>query len=109
MRRNIQDPLALYNAHTDNFNDSYYFMYENVHQNTHLIMNETYGYIVGVLQKEPLPRNEPMKDRKYWDTSQLHGNVKGAYLYRDGKVVTTKEHVFDVILEFTGNYLMQSV
>ena len=40
-----------------------------------------------------------MKDKKYCDAYQLHGYVEGACLYRDGKVVTTKEHVFEVILE----------
>jgi hypothetical protein len=62
-------------------------------------MNKTYDYIVGVLQRHPSPRNELMKDRKYWDTyHQLHGNVDGACLYRDGKVVTTKKCVFETMI-----------
>jgi len=97
--RDLGDPMQLYNAHKDSFYRSYTTMYEKVKGTTHLISNETYAYIVSVLTRKPIPKNESMKDRKYRATYKLSGNIEGACLFRGGQTVTTFERVFDVILE----------
>ena len=84
--------------HREAFYKYYNEYYERVKGTTHLITNAKYDEIVSVLQREKVKGESDVayKYRKYYE---LRGNVIHRNLYRDGKVVTTYERVFDVIWE----------
>lgn len=84
--------------HRQAFYRYYNEYYERVKGSTHLITNAKYDEIVSILQREKVKGEcgVAYKYRKYYE---LRGNVTHRNLYREGKVVTTYERVFDVIWE----------
>ncbi len=75
-----------------------YLPYYQKTSNTHLITDAKYNEIVKLLRTKA-KTTERGNTRKLRQTYELVGNVENRCLYRKGKVVTTFERVFDVILE----------
>ncbi len=79
----------------------FYNLYQPYYQktsNTHLISDAKYNEIVKLLCTKA-KTTERGNTQKLRQTYQLVSNVENRWLHRKGKVVTTFERVFDVILE----------
>jgi hypothetical protein len=97
------DPTQSFNAfmykeHKAAFYRKYTPLYESAKCSTHLITNDKYDWILSMLQCQPQKR-DPMNVRKARAIYELRGNVEHHCVFRDGKVVTTFERIFDVILQ----------
>jgi hypothetical protein len=97
------DPTQSFNAfmykeHKAAFYRKYTPLYESVKCSTHLITNDKYDWILSILQCQP-QKKDPMNVRKARAIYELRGNVEHHCVFRDGKVVTTFERIFDVILQ----------
>jgi hypothetical protein len=78
----------------------FYNLYKPYYQktsNSHLISDAKYNEILKLLHTKA-KTTERGNTRKMHQTYQLACNVENRCLYRKGKVVTTFERVFDVIL-----------
>jgi hypothetical protein len=92
---NYQADLMHY--HKDAFYRAYKPYYEGASNSTKLITNEKYDWIKNIIS-QPKGKNESAVILKYWWLYNIVGNVEQRCLYRQNKVVTTFEEVFDVIL-----------
>jgi hypothetical protein len=72
--------------------------YESVKSSSKLITNENYDRILGIVSA-PKEKKESAVIIKYRRLYSIVGNVEKRCLYRQNKVVTTFENLFDVILE----------
>jgi hypothetical protein len=69
-----------------------------VKSSSKLIMNEKYDRLLGLVSA-PKEKKESALIIKYRRLYSIVGNVERRCLYRQNKVVTTFENLFDVILE----------
>jgi hypothetical protein len=93
----LEEARSLYEEHKKSFYALYAPMYDSVKTSTHLITDEKYSWILGILQAAPV-KQDSMAVRKIWHVYALSGNVERNCVFHDGKKVTTYESVFDVIL-----------
>ena len=89
---------SLNDYHKEAFYRQYTPYFDQVQDATHLISQEKYDNILAILTN-PKQRKEPAVNYKYRKQYSVGSNVAGVSLYREGKVVTTFEKVFDVIQE----------
>ena len=84
--------------HREAFYDAFTPYYESVKSSTKLITNDKYDKILGIISV-PKAKKESALIIKYRRLYTIVGNVERRCLYRQNKVVTTFENLFDVILE----------
>jgi hypothetical protein len=93
---NYQYQLVCY--HKEAFYEAFTPYYESVKSSSKLITNEKYDRILCIVSA-PKEKKESALIIKYRRLYSIVGNVERRCLYRQNKVVTTFENVFDVILE----------
>lgn len=89
---------SLNDYHREAFYSAYTPYFDQVQDATHLITQQKYDHILAILTN-PREKKEPAVNYKYRKQYSVGSNVAGVSLYREGKVVTTFEKVFDVIQE----------
>jgi hypothetical protein len=89
---------SLNDYHREAFYRAYTPYFDQVQDATHLISQQKYDHILAILTN-PREKREPAVNYKYRKQYSVGSNVAGVSLYREGKVVTTFEKVFDVIQE----------
>jgi hypothetical protein len=89
---------SLLDFHRESFYQSFMPYYNQVRSTTHLLDDKQYEHIKSIVL-QPKQKGQTAIMYKYRKIYQLGSNVDGHCLYRNGKVVTTFEKIFDVILE----------
>jgi hypothetical protein len=94
--------LELLQYHRTAFYAAFTPYYEKVKTSTKLMTNEKYDQIKDIVSRSKA-KHDPSLYFKYRRQYKLIGNIERRCLYRDDKVVTTFEQVFDVLLEAHGS------